>query len=115
MLKLPDGPEVLFSEINAETDPAGYVTDWSARVKYFRNGSEIGSGVIHPNRPSFREGFGIYIKTVRPGPFPTALIEVSREPGALYALTGGIMFLVGMTTLLLLKIRREEGTEKDDA
>lgn len=114
MLQLPDGPEVLFSEISASIDPSGYITDWSASVKYFRAGREIGSGEVLPNQPSFREGFGIYIKTVRPGPVPTALIEVSREPGALFALIGGIMFLVGMTTLLILKARREEVEERDE-
>jgi hypothetical protein len=41
-------------------------------------------------------------------PYATALIEVSREPGAPYALAGGLLFLTGMFSLLLLKIRREE-------
>jgi hypothetical protein len=108
MLRLPNGLDILFRDIRADVDPAGYVEDWSADVSYFRENREVASDVIRPNDPSFEEGLGIYVRTVRMEPFPAALIEVSREPGAPWALAGGILFIVGMTTLLLLKIRREE-------
>jgi hypothetical protein len=107
-VRLPNGLTVLFKGINADIDPAGYIEDWSADVSYFRGNTEIASDVIRPNSPSFEEGLGIYVKTVRMEPFPAALIEVSREPGAPWALAGGILFIVGMSTLLILKIRREE-------
>ncbi len=104
-----DGTSVLFQEIKADADSSGYVTDWSAAISYLRGGVSIKSDIIRPNNPSFHNGFGIYIKTVRFQPFPSALIEVSSDPGALWALIGGILFLTGMTTLLVLKIRRESG------
>ncbi len=108
VVRLPNGLEVLFREIRADVDPAGYIEDWSADVSYFRGNREIANDVIRPNDPSFEEGLGIYVRTVRMEPFPAALIEVSREPGAPWALAGGILFIAGMTTLLILKIRREE-------
>jgi cytochrome c biogenesis protein ResB len=108
ILQLPNGLTVLFKDVNANVDQAGYIEDWSADVRYFRGGAEIARDVIRPNEPSFEGGLGIYIKTVRMEPFPTAMIEVSREPGAPWALAGGIMFIVGMATLLTLKIRIEE-------
>ena len=104
---LADGTSVRFEEIKAEADPSGYISDWSAEISYLREGARFRSDVIKPNSPSFHGGFGIYIKTVRLQPFPAALIEVSRDPGALWALIGGILFLAGMSTLLALKIRRE--------
>jgi hypothetical protein len=107
VLKLPGGESVLFDAIHAETGPAGYITDWSAGISYLRDGTKFKEDVIRPNEPSFYDGSGIYIKTVRFQPFPMALIEVSRDPGALWALIGGILFLAGMTTLLALKIKRE--------
>lgn len=64
--------------------------------------------MIRPNSPSFQDGFGIYIKTVQSEPFPAALIEVSREPGAFWALVGGVLFLTGMITLLIFKVKRED-------
>lgn len=108
VLQLPNGLEVMFEEINVDIDPSGYIKDWSADIKYFKEGRHIMSDVILPNDPSFQDGLGIYIKTVKIAPFPVALIEVSREPGALWALIGGVLFLVGMITLLILKIKREE-------
>jgi hypothetical protein len=107
VVPLPDGTSVLFEEIKAEADPSGYISDWSAGISYLREGTRFKSDVIRPNSPSFHGGFGIYIKTVRFQPYPVALIEVSRDPGALWALIGGILFLAGMTTLLALRIKRE--------
>lgn len=104
---LADGTTVRFEEITAEADLSGYISDWSAEISYLREGARFRSDVIKPNSPSFQGGFGIYIKTVRFQPFPVALIEVGRDPGALWALIGGILFLAGMSTLLALKIRRE--------
>jgi hypothetical protein len=113
MLHLPNGLAVLFDSINADIDPSGYIRECSAEVKYFEQDRQIASDVVQPNSPSFRKGLGIYIKTVRPGPYPVALIEVSREPGAIWALVGGILFLAGTITLLMLKIRREDAVNAD--
>lgn len=107
MLRLPNGLTALFSSVNAVVDPSGYIQDWSAELKYFEGGRQIASDVIQPNSPSFEKGLGIYIKTVRLDPYPVALVEVSREPGAPWALAGGILFLAGTVSLLILKIRRE--------
>jgi hypothetical protein len=108
VLQLPNGQDVVFDDITIDRDESGYISDWSAHIRYFRNGRHLTSDVILPNDPSFQEGFGIYIKTVQMRPFPAALIEVSREPGAIWALVGGIFFLAGMMTLLILKIKKEE-------
>lgn len=108
VLQLPDNLEVRFNAVNANTDASGYITDWSADIEYFRDGRPLAKDRILPNSPSFREGTGIYIKTVKALPFPVAMIEVSREPGATWALAGGVLFMAGMLTLLALKINREE-------
>ncbi|MEW6107958.1 MAG: cytochrome C biogenesis protein ResB [Nitrospirota bacterium] len=108
MFQLPNGLEVIFDEVNAEVSASGYIHDWSSNIRYFENGNFIASDTIRPNVPSFRKGIGIYIKEVRIAPFPVALIEVSREPGAIWALIGGVLFLAGMIMLLALRIRREE-------
>lgn len=107
VVQLADGISVVFAEIKAEADSSGYISDWSAGIGYLRDGRRFKSDVIRPNSPSFEGGFGIYIKTVKFQPYPVALVEVSRDPGAIWALIGGILFVVGMTTLLALKIKRE--------
>ncbi len=108
VLPLPTGVDVMFKELRIDVSPAGFVRDWAADIQYFQKGRHIKDDRIMPNSPSFIKGFGIYIKTVRAAPFPVAVIEISRDPGAWSALLGGIFFTVGMMTLLLLKIRREE-------
>jgi hypothetical protein len=108
VLSLPNGVEVMFKDLRADISPAGYITDWSANVQYFEEGRHLRDDVIMPNSPSFVKGLGIYIKTVRAAPFPVAFIEISREPGAVWALLGAVFFISGMIILLLLKIRRED-------
>ncbi len=109
VLRMPNGLDVVFDEIKTVAGPSGYISEWTADIRYFQGERQIRSDIIRPNQPSFQDGLGIYIKTVQAGPFPVALIEVSREPGAYWALIGGILFIVGMVTLLALKIKREEG------
>ncbi len=108
VLQLPNNLAVRFNQVNAAVDASGYVLDWSADIEYFREGRTLSADKILPNSPSFRDGIGIYIKTVKALPFPVAMIEVSKEPGAPWALAGGVMFIAGMVTLLVLKIAREE-------
>jgi hypothetical protein len=106
-LLLSKNLSVVFEEIQVTIDPSGYIQDWSADVRYFQEGGQMVRDVIRPNAPSFHDGFGIYIKTVHVQPFSFAMIEVSREPGAFWSLIGSILFLIGMITLLILKIKRE--------
>ena len=110
-IQLPNGVIALFDDIRTDIDPAGFINDWSADVRYFRDGRELASDSLRPNSPSFIEGLSLYIKTVRFEPFPTALIQISRDPGAPWALAGGVLFLIGMITLLLLKIKKEEAAD----
>lgn len=105
---LPNNLEVRFNQVDAAVDASGYVTDWSADVEYFKNGVSVARDRILPNEPSLRDGIGVYIKTVKMSPFPVAMIEVSREPGAPWALAGSALFLAGMVSLLALKITRED-------
>ena len=109
-LRLPNGNDVLFTKINVDMDQTGYIKDWTSDVEYFREGKSLGTDRIGPNSPSFQDGLGIYIKNVQLQPYPVAMVEVSREPGAVWALIGGILFMAGMITLLLLKIRKEEAS-----
>ncbi len=111
VFQLPNNLEVRFNRVNANVDARGYVREWSAEIEYLKDGKPVSQDRILPNSPSYKEGLGILIKTVQVAPFPVAMIEVSREPGAPWALAGGIFFMLGMITLLFLKIRQEEPNE----
>ncbi|HWI41398.1 MAG TPA: cytochrome C biogenesis protein ResB [Verrucomicrobiae bacterium] len=99
-LALPGGDAVRFERITAVAGMRGMLTSLGAELR-FADGS---AASIAPNRPAFRGGFGIYIKDAVAFPFPAALVEVHREPGARWALAGALLFLAG--NLVLLARRR---------
>lgn len=104
--QLPDGLTLRVNSLDMEIGPQGYPTGWRADVEYLSNGAAIRRDSLGPNRPSFYQGLGIYLKDLRPYP-KAALFEISREPGAKWALVGAIFFMAGTVALMLLKIRRE--------
>ncbi len=109
-LQLPDGSMVEIKDILISHDSAGYITEAGLEiVHYFRDG-QTGFKVI-PNRPFLYRGTGLYIKTAYPYPLKQAIIEIGREPGAIPALTGAVLFFCGNVLLLIFraKIERKAG------
>lgn len=106
-VKLPNGTVFRISDMDARTDPDGYVTDWQAKIHFISGGQIVKTDTLAPNRPAFYKGWGFYLKDMRFDPVPIAAIEASREPGAVWALVGGILFTLGTVALLILKIRQE--------
>jgi len=72
-LQLSNDLEVRFNQVHAIVDASGYVRDWSADIEYFRDGVSLETDRILPNSPSFKDGIGMYIKTVKAYPFPVAM------------------------------------------
>lgn len=95
--------------IKISLGPEGFISDLRMEIEYLKDGEVIKKDFVAPNRPSFQWGFGIYIKDAQEFPMRVALIEVSKEPGAIWALLGGIIFFIGNILLLILKMRREGG------
>ncbi|MBC8414466.1 hypothetical protein H8E50_12480 [bacterium] len=80
---------------------------WSVKLKYISAGKVIFEDTIEPNNPSVFMGFNVNISPVKTHEQKVILLQVNREPGALWALVGGIMFSIGIAVLLILKIRGE--------
>lgn len=76
-------------------------------IEYLKEGKIFQTDTIVPNSPSVRMGFNINVKDLQAYPYEAILLQVSREPGAVWALAGSILFMVGITTLISLKIRME--------
>jgi len=106
-LTLPNNLVLEINDIKIDIGPSGYVSDWTVNIAYISDGKKIKEDSLKPNSPSFYKGLGIYLKDIQPYPVKTILLEVSTEPGAIWALIGGILFMLGTITLLVLKIRRE--------
>ena len=97
----PDGDRVRVERISAQVGPRGMLTAFSAEMRV--EGAALSR--VEPNRPLFHKGYGIYLKDVGLMPEPVALLEIHREPGALPALLGALLFTVGNAMLLM---RRRE-------
>ncbi len=109
-LVLPNGITLQVEKITAEMTPEGYASGYSADIRYLSEGIKFKEDKISPNKPSFYKGLGVYIKNIELYPAKTVLLEVSREPGALWALIGSIFFTAGTVMLVALKMggKRED-------
>jgi hypothetical protein len=107
-VRLPNGVVMKVSDIDVTLTERGFPIDWRARVEYSDDGKLLKSDFMAPNRPSFFRGYGAYLKQVRPYPVRAAMVEVTREPGAPWALGGGVVFMLGTIALVGLKMSREK-------
>lgn len=108
-LMLPNGLLFRVNALNVDVGAQGHIRNWRAEVEYFAGGQKLKTDYLAPNRPSFYKGLGVYLKDAQAYPVKACLLEISREPGAPWALAGGIIFAVGTLALFALKSIREEG------
>lgn len=104
---LPDNRSLHLVEVRADVDERGALRGWSAVVDLYRGNVLLKSGILGPNRPLFHEGTGIYLMNLDFRQGPVAFLMANKDPGALWALVGGILTLAGSMMLLVLKWRKE--------
>jgi hypothetical protein len=107
-IEMPDNSALQIKRIVISTDSQGYLYDWAVDVEYWSNGQLLKNDRLMPNKPVFHRGVGVYVKDLRAFPNKMVLLEVSREPGAIWALGGSILFMTGTIALLMLKMKRED-------
>jgi hypothetical protein len=96
--------EIILRDVGVETDEAGYYTDWMAKLSYFEDGKETAKEVLRPAHPLYLGDLGLYFKTVNMEE-PSVLIRVCRDPGALWALIGGVLVGIGGFGFLYARFR----------
>lgn len=106
LLKMPNGALIAIKNINISIDRMGFITDWAVEVEYQKDSTLVKSGKINANKPFLDEGFGVYVKDLQAYPFKAVLLEISREPGAMWAFIGGILFMIGTIVLISLRIKQ---------
>lgn len=106
-LELKDKTILHIKNIRISIDQNGYLNDWAVDAEYIAGGKTIREDSIKPNRPSIYNGLGVYVKDLRAYPEKMVLLELSREPGAVWALIGGILFMTGTIMLIILKWKRD--------
>lgn len=107
LLNISDNEVLRIKTINISADPDGYIQNWAVDVDYLADGKTAEKERLLPNKPLFHGGIGVYVKDLRAYPDRAILLEMSREPGAIWALVGGILFMTGTVTLLILKMKHD--------
>lgn len=107
LARLPDGRPFGVAAITVAGSPMGMPTGFSSElVPDLAN--QVTRVTISPNHPWFSGGYGVYIKQAEAYPYPRALFEIHREPGAGMALAGALLFTVGNVVLVWLRSRSRE-------
>lgn len=104
--RMADNMVMHIKSINVQADSSGYVSDWEVDVEYL-SGEKALKDKIRPNSPSLQGGLNINVKDLRVFPEKAALLQISKNPGAIWALIGGILFMIGTIILVALKVRME--------
>jgi len=104
--RLPENRGLFLKAIRVRTDDRGFMTDWSAEAALYEGDRLVKTGTLGPNAPVFYKGMGIYLKHLSFETGPVALLVVAKDPGALWALVGGVLFMLGSVTLLFLKWKK---------
>ncbi len=102
-----DNTILLVKDISIYSGAEGYITGWEVKVEYFLNNKLLFADEIRPNEPSIRKGLNINVKDLRFRPHKAILLQINREPGAFWALAGGILFMVGIFILIILRVKME--------
>jgi hypothetical protein len=104
--KLPDNRILYLNDLRPIVDDRRNLKDWTAAIAIFENDQRVASGVLGPNAPLFYKGMGIYLKSFDLQERPVAFLMVNRDPGAIWALAGSVLFILGTTVILSLKWKK---------
>ncbi len=92
------GIEVYVSEVSGEVNEAGTATRWLAEIELFKEGKFIAQRALAPARPVFVDGLGLFFSTFNEGESgsaPSVTMRVTHDPGAKWALVGGLLVTLG--------------------
>jgi hypothetical protein len=104
--RLPDGQMLYLNDLRPQVDERGNLKDWAAVIGIFENDKLVATGVLGPNTPLFHKGMGVYLKSFDLRDRPVAFLMVNRDPGAVWALFGSVLFMIGTGIILVLKWKK---------
>lgn len=107
-LELPNNLVLHIKNIGIDIDHSGYLRNWQVDIEYLSMEDGVISDKIEPNKPSLKKGFNINVKDIQAFPQKALLLQISKDPGALWALVGGILFLLGTIILIFFKTKIEK-------
>lgn len=91
---IPGNIQLALLDVKVWKDQNDYDTDWEAKLAWTEGGRQT-EALLKPAHPRYIGLFGLYSKAVSVEPAQTALVRVSRDPGAVWALLGGVLLCAG--------------------
>jgi hypothetical protein len=87
---------MLLEDVAVTEDENGYAVDWEAQLRWIDGKERSALMGLRPAHPLYVAGYGLYSKSVvKDDAGSSALVRVSRDPGALWALLGGVLLSIG--------------------
>ncbi len=86
---------ITLQDIKVWKDQNGYDADWEAKLIWSEGGNKLIETSLRPARPRYVGLFGLYSRSVSLEPDRSALIRVCKDPGAAWALLGGVLLSAG--------------------
>ncbi len=105
-VRLPENRTLHLQAVRVDLGPSGYPRDWSADIEVFEADRPVAAGSLGPNAPLFFRGVGFYLKSFDFEQGPVALLMVTKDPGAFWALAGSVLFALGAVMILVLKWKK---------
>lgn len=98
-----EGMSVSVSGVRSEQDETGYYTAWEADVAVTRDGATIKSAMLRPVHPILMGQTGLFFKSISVEGQRAATIRVTKDPGARWALAGGILVAIGAAGFIIVR------------
>ena len=113
-LAVAEGKSLLLEDCSVQTDKNGYPADWLVRLRWIEDGKQSPEYILKPVHPLYLGQFGLYLQAANAEDSST-LIRVSKDPGALWALFGGILLCLGGAGFVFSRFKvdrkQTEGTD----
>lgn len=91
-----DTASLALEDVRVQEDENGYAVGWDATLRWIEKGRDAGPLSLRPVHPLSVGGYRIFSKSVNvDARGSSALIRVSRDPGAAWALFGGVLMCLG--------------------
>lgn len=99
---------IMLEEVTVREDANGYAVDWEAKLRWIEGGVRSDTVGLKPAHPLRFGSYGVFSKSVVVDPNgSSALIRVSRDPGAPWALLGGVLLCIGGAAFIYGRFSRE--------
>jgi cytochrome c biogenesis factor len=103
--EISTGGTLTLREVRVKKDRFGYDADWITKVEY-RNGESKGEElIIRPVRPVRAGRYGFFFRSATTEPEMNALIRVTIDNGAPWALLGGAILCLGSVGFAVARFR----------